>query len=182
MFRSRVSLLLLVAAAALGGAALGNAVPGPDGRITACYGGQGTWLVDSAAQCGQYPGTQSVSWSQTGPAGATGPQGAAGPPGPAGPQGQAGAQGPIGPAGSIPPAVGTSLERRLATDTKRLTALRTQVRTVSRALKFDASTPAEAKVAAMRAQLDRMSKMFATLSEIMRRSHDTAMSVIRNLK
>ena len=179
MLRSRISLVLLVAAAALGGAAIGNAVPGPDGRITACYGGQGTWLVDSASQCGQYPGTQSVSWGQTGPTGPVGPQGTTGPQGPAGPAGPAGEQGP---AGSIPPVVGTNLERRLAMDTKRLSALSTQIRSVTRALAFGPTTQSEKRAAIMRAQLDRISKMLATLSEIMKRSHQTSASIIENLK
>ena len=45
------------------------------------------------------PGDTSVTWNQTGPAGAEGPAGPAGPAGVEGPAGPAGAEGPAGPAG-----------------------------------------------------------------------------------
>jgi hypothetical protein len=78
--------------------------------------------------------------------------------------------------------VSADLEKRLATDTKRLTVLQGQLRSATRGLKFAPSTPEAVKLAAMKALLDRMSKMVATLTEIMKREHATAMSVIRNLK
>ena len=65
--------------------------------------------------------------------------------------------------------MGTKLERQLATDARRLGALRTQALSVSRALKFDVGTASERKVAIIQAQLNRLSRIYATLSEIMRR-------------
>ena len=181
MLRSRVSLALVVAAAALGGAAIGNAVPGPDGRITACYGGQGTWLVDSASQCGQYPGTQAVSWGQTGSAGAAGAPGPSGPQGPAGPQGQAGAPGAVGPAGSLPTTLGSKLEKKLATDGKRLVTLRIQLNAVSRELDSMGKL-ADQKAERLRRMMARMTRVFTALSEILKRSSDTSASIVQNLK
>jgi hypothetical protein len=179
---SPIVVVLLVAVAALGGAAIGQAVPGPDGRITACYGGQGTWLVDSASQCGQFPGTQAVSWSQTGPQGVAGAQGPAGPQGPAGAQGATGPQGPAGPAGALAPAVSSTLTKQLTSDGRRLGRLTQQLNASVRALRDPVSGPAERRAALLQAQVARIAAAAAAISEIMRRSHATSKSVIQNLR
>jgi hypothetical protein len=179
---SPLVLVLLLAAAALGGAAVSQAVPGPDGRITACFSGQGTWLVDSSSQCGQFPGAQSVSWSQSGPQGPAGAQGPAGPAGPAGPQGAAGVQGPEGAAGSIPTTLGVRLEKQLATGQKQLTALDRQLALVSKRLRFSPSAPEAQKEAAMQDTLRRLTRMFDTLVAVSKREHEVAMNSIRNLR
>jgi hypothetical protein len=179
--RSPLVLLLLAAVAALGGAAIGRAVPGPDGQITACYGAQGTWLVDSSSQCGQFPGTQAVSWSQTGPAGPAGQPGATGAVGPAGPQGPAGPIGPQGiqgPVGSLPNAVVSKSLATLTRDRSALAALDRQLGTLRRQL----ASPEAVRTAQTSAHLAQLARMLDAITEILRRSHDVSLNAIRNLR
>ena len=160
--------VLTLAAAALGGAAVAESVPGPDGRITACYtpGVANVRLVDDPATCAQFQAS-AVSWAQQGPAG---------PQGPAGQAGATGATGPEGPAGSVPDATADRLLVKVAADAKTLTRLRTQIRS------FDINTLAQSKAAVTQAQLDQVAKMLETISRLMRASHETSQAVIRNIK
>jgi hypothetical protein len=178
--RSPLVLVLLAAAAALGGAAIGRAVPGPDGQITACYGA-GTWLVDSSSQCGQFPGTQAVSWSQTGPAGPAGQPGATGPAGPAGPQGPAGPVGPQGiqgPVGSLPNAFVSKSLATLTRDRSALAALHRQLGALRRRL----AGPESARTAQTSAYLAQLARTLDAITEILRRSHDVSLNAMRNLR
>ncbi len=154
----------LVAVAALAGAAISHAVPGPGGVITACYGGQGTWLVDSASQCGQYPGTQAVSWSQ------------------AGPQEPAGVPGATGPSGSLPPTLSGSLTKQLTADQRQLASLARRLAASTRALKKPLGGPESQQLAILQAQMRQMSGAAALLASISARSHATSKKVIANLR
>ncbi len=108
--RSGKRLVVVVNAVVLsliGGAVAFGSIPASNGTITACYDKSTKVLrvIDTAKEtCKQ--NEQSISWSQTGPAGPqglTGPQGATGVQGPAGPTGSTGltgATGLTGPTGS----------------------------------------------------------------------------------
>jgi len=102
----------LVIGSAVGVVVLGTgvamaAIPGPNGRITACYGntlGFARIIDESKAKCTN--GETQIAWNQTGPtgpkgdAGPTGVQGVAGPTGAQGSLGAPGATGATGPTGS----------------------------------------------------------------------------------
>jgi hypothetical protein len=104
--------LLVIAVAGTAGIAFA-AIPGGDGKVSACYAKQGGALrvIDKAKGQTCKAGERPLAWNQkglrglTGPAGpagangATGPVGAQGPAGPEGPQGPQGDQGPEGPPG-----------------------------------------------------------------------------------
>jgi hypothetical protein len=86
-------LALFIALGGVGYAATGGFTSG--GTLRACANEEGRLkLLKSGERCKR--GTKSVSWSQTGPAGARGALGAAGAPGAAGGQGAQGGQGPQG--------------------------------------------------------------------------------------
>jgi hypothetical protein len=103
--RRRLALVVgIVGVAVVGGAAYA-AFAGSDDVIQGCYQRNGGQLrvLDPAAGDSCRNGEQSISWSQTGPAGptgATGPAGATGATGAAGATGATGATGPTGAAGS----------------------------------------------------------------------------------
>lgn len=85
---------LLAAGTALGAAAAGESIPGPDGRFTACYDSGGALKVVSSGVTTCPKGwTGPVYWNQGGPAGPPGPAGANGTPGAAGVDGVDGVDG-----------------------------------------------------------------------------------------
>ena len=115
--RSGKRLVVVVNAVVLsliGGAVAFGSIPASNGTITACYDKSTKVLrvIDAAKEtCKQ--NEQTISWSQTGPAGsqgsigpqgATGLQGPSGPTGPEGVKGETGSQGPVGPDGDLGPA------------------------------------------------------------------------------
>lgn len=94
--------VLIGVIAAENGMAAGT-IPGPDGKIQACYGKRGGWLrvVSDTSLCSPRRELPLI-WNQVGPEGppgATGPVGPTGPQGSPGPQGPSGAIGPSGPPG-----------------------------------------------------------------------------------
>jgi Collagen triple helix repeat (20 copies) len=111
---SRAGTAALVAAVLLVMVAVSSAaIPGPGGKISACYATTSgpllspphskgdTRIVEAGEGCRSYE--KPIAWSQTGPKGDRGPaglRGATGGRGPAGPRGATGAQGLAGPAGA----------------------------------------------------------------------------------